>query len=329
MNLLKLLQQLIQWILSLFQPKPKPPPVPPVQAPPITQKILVITHNPILRSQDNKRMHEYFGWQHPDGLVQGCINDLRESSYGYLQIEVVEHIVVDGFPLKADGFRYDEDTYLEAWRSRVFHQPDAVDYLALVNEFRLIERIDSGEIDEIWLMGHPYGGYYESIMAGPGAFWCNSPPLKNTDHATRRFIIMGYNFERGVGEMLESYGHRVESIMDRVYQSQIGERNLWRRFTRYDQIAPGQAECGNVHFAPNSERDYDWGNLRTVPSRCDNWYTFPDLSGKPRQVNATEWGSGDIRKHHTWWMRHFPHLTGETNGILNNWWAYIVDPNKV
>ena len=45
-----------------------------------------------------------------------------------------------------------------------------------------------------------YGGYYESIMCGPNAFWCNAPPLKGTEHANRRFVIMGFNFERGVGE---------------------------------------------------------------------------------------------------------------------------------
>ncbi|HNB54653.1 MAG TPA: hypothetical protein PK530_22080, partial [Anaerolineales bacterium] len=89
------------------------------------------------------------------------------------------------------------------------------------------------------------------------------------------------------------------------------------------------AEVGNVHFAPNSERDYDWGNKRNVWSRCDAWYQFPDLSGEPRLVNHEEWGKGDIRAHHVWWLRHFPHVAGETGGILHNWWDYVIDPNRV
>ena len=64
----------------------------------------------------------------------------------------------------------------------------------------------------MWLWGFPYAGYYESIMAGPGAFWCNAPALKETGQAQRRFIIMGYNYQRGVGEMLENLGHRAESL---------------------------------------------------------------------------------------------------------------------
>ncbi|NKQ37516.1 MAG: hypothetical protein HF973_18120, partial [Chloroflexi bacterium] len=133
----------------------------------------------------------------------------------------------------------------------------------------------------------------------------------------------------GVGEMLENLGHRVESIMSRVFRRKRGEGNLWERFTRYDKIAPGRAECGNVHFAPNSERDYDWGNPRPVPSRCDTWYHFPDLSGPSRQVNCAEWGNGDIRLHHLWWLRHLPHVAGSSGGVSHNWWEYVIDPNQV
>ena len=58
------------------------------------------------------------------------------------------------YPVKADGFQYDERSYLDAWRTRSFHQPDGVDYLRLVKEFEMIERINSGDIDEVWLFGH-------------------------------------------------------------------------------------------------------------------------------------------------------------------------------
>ena len=46
-------------------------------------------------------------------------------------------------------------------------------------------------------------------------------------------------------------------------------------------------------------------------------------------VDAREWGSGDIREHHRWWLRHFPHLQGESGGIAWNWWQYVIDPNTV
>jgi hypothetical protein len=84
-----------------------------------------------------------------------------------------------------------------------------------------------------------------------------------------------------------------------------------------------------VHFAPNSERDYDWGNPRPVISYCDDWMTFPELPGRARWVDCREWGGGDMRLHHLWWLSHLPRVSGETFGVSNNWWSYVIDPNLV
>ncbi|HVO42241.1 MAG TPA: hypothetical protein VMT34_06450 [Aggregatilineales bacterium] len=296
---------------------------------PVNRRVLAIVHNPVLRSQGGRKIQRALGWNDPDQLAQGYIDDIRWASYGYANFHIAERVEVDGFPVKADGFVYNETSFLQAWQTQRFHQPDAVDYLRLVHDFGVIEKINGGQIDEVWLLGFPYGGYYESIMAGPGAFWCNAPPLAGTERAARRFVIMGFNYERGVGEMLEDLGHRTESIMAKVFEHTRGENNLFERYTRYDQKYPGRAEVGSVHFAPNSVRDYDWGNPRPVLSRCDTWYRFPDLSGDARRVTAAEWGGGDIREHHRWWLRHLAHTVGTTNGISHNWWEYVIDPNRV
>jgi broad specificity phosphatase PhoE len=297
---------------------------------PLHRKVLMISHNPVLKTEGGKTLRDYFNWYDPDDLADACVDDMRWSTYGYADYEIVERIVVDGYPVKRDGFRYTEASYLNAWRTRQFHPADGVDYLKLVEEFDMIPRIDRGEIDEIWLFGHPYGGYYESIMGGPGAFFCNAPALAGTEHAKRRFVIMGFNFERGVGEMLEDFGHRAESILHHLYENEPKD-NLWTRFYKCGKDYPGEVtECGNVHFSPNSVRDYDWGNRTVVMSRCDNWYNYPDLRGEPRPVDCSEWGDGQIRLHHLWWFRHFPHITGTAaNGFAHNWWQYIIDPNTV
>jgi hypothetical protein len=166
-------------------------------------------------------------------------------------------------------------------------------------------------------------------MAGPGAFWCNGPPLKNTEAAKRRFVIMGFSYERGVGEMLETMGHRAESIMEKTFENLTGDDNLWKRFIRYEKENPGRAAAGNMHFAPNSQGDYDWNNPRPVLSECDDWLeNFPNFKGVTRMVTSAEWGNGDPREHHRWWLMHLPKTAGRRNGIHNNWWQYIMDPNQ-
>lgn len=90
-------------------------------------------------------------------------------------------------------------------------------------------------------------------------------------------------------------------------------------------MAPGKAGVGNVHFAPNSLSDYDWGNTNFVYSTCDDWSNYPDMHSEPSLVNCTKWGNGDIRLHHKWWFSHFPHVTGVNakTGMYNNWWIYF------
>ena len=296
---------------------------------PVFPKVLHIIHNPTFPQKGGRKMKDVFGWNDPDQLAQGYIDDITFTSYGYANYRIVERIEVDAFPLKADGFRYTPQSYLECWNRRdKCHHPDLVDYHHILAEFEVVERVNAGEIDEVWLSAFPYAGYYESRMAGPGAIWCNAPVLEAAG-AERRFVIMGFNFERTVGEMLENLGHRAESILRHVFRSSQGEDNLWERFTRYDQAQPRRAEVGNVHFAPNSERDYDWGNKRKVWSRCDTWLNFPDLSGEARLVDCSEWGRGDTRLHHVWWLQRFPHVEGQNSGISHNWWEYVIDPNRI
>lgn len=331
--------KLIQYIRNLFRRarleleelKDRAVPEPAGAKPePVHKRVSLVIHNPRIPSMGNQKLNQALNWNDPDELARQYIADLQECSYGYANYEVVERFEVDGFPVKEDGFVYQPDDFVAAWQARQgFHQPDRVDYNRLLAQFDMIARVNSGEIDEFWLFAFPYAGYYESTMAGPGAFWCNSPPLPQSAGVRQRFIIMGFNYERGVGEMLEAFGHRAESIMRHVFRHTQGEANLWERFARYDQTHPDQAEVGIMHFAPNSVRDYNWGNTTKVLSRCDDWYNFPHLSGQARLVDCSEWGDGDTRAHHKWWFRHLPHVTGSANGISHNWWQYIIDPNRV
>jgi hypothetical protein len=294
---------------------------------PVTRRVCLITFDPPL--PNGSRLVEHMGWNDPDRLVEELISDLREVSHGYANYEITERLRTGEFPPKEDGFRYTAEGYLAAWQARRgFHQPDTLDYRRLSVDYDLNGKVERGEIDEVWLMGFPYAGFYESRMLGPGSFWCNAPPLEVAG-LSRRYVVMGFNFERGVGEALESYGHRAESIMARVYRRMSGEKNLWERFIRHQKTHPGRAEVGNVHYAPNSRHDYDWGNPAPVPVRAHTWVSYPALSGQPQRASAQEWGGGDMRAHHRWWFQHMPHFEGETDAIANNWWLYIVDPNQV
>ena len=136
---------------------------------------------------------------------------------------------------------------------------------------------------------------------------------------------MGFSYERGVGEMLEDMGHRAESVLAYRWGNVADNLNLWKKYARYEAVAPGQAEVGMLHWAPNSVRDYDWGNPAPVLTAADNWLSFPDLTGQPKTLNCSAWGNGDIRAHHKWWLERLPKVPGRISGVANNWWRYIVN----
>ena len=136
---------------------------------------------------------------------------------------------------------------------------------------------------------------------------------------------MGFNYERGISEMIEDMGHRFEATLDYVFGTRGPNKNsLWSRFALRNIDVVGEAGCGNIHYGPNSTSDYDWSNQSYVQSACDDWYNFPNLTGAKKSVNCSAWGC-DGYSFKKWWHRHLPKAGGKTNGKLNNWWKYVAD----
>jgi len=333
------MNKILEFLLKLFgggQPKtPAPAPAStdnstePIQI--NSSRVLVLVFDPVMDPASGRKLSEQQKWYRVEDLVPIYMNDILQNSGNLARYQIVQRIDLDEFPPKVDGFRYTPQSYMDVLRgTSAPHSPSEVDYASILARFKVLEQVARNEIDELWLFAFPHAGFYESTMGGPGAFWCNSPALRNTEAARRRFVVMGFSYERYVGEMLEAFGHRAESTMQRVFARSSGEANLWNRFTRYDMVASGKSAIGTIHFAPNSRKDYEWNSRVPVKSECYDWLdNFPNFKGDVRDVNADEWGGGDIRAHHQWWLNHLPRCAGRRNGILNNWWPYIVNPQNV
>ena len=313
-----------------------------------TPKVLLLIYNPVVDAATGQKMVEYMGWSRPDDLAAAFIGDVLQASNGLVRYQVVQRVELDEFPVLTDGFAYTAATYLDLMRHGAPpHNPTGIDYGAAIKRLNVLQCIADQTYDEVWVMGFPYAGLYESCMGGAGAFWCNGPALANTDTCARRFVVMGFSYERGVGEMLHSYNHRCESILAKVFNCQDflawaykpgrspatisadQSLNYFQKFMLFDQIAPGRAGVGLVHFPPNALKDYDLGNPNMVKSTCYDWLKFPNFQGDARMISYTEWGAGDERSYQQWWLKHLPKVAGRQNGIHNNWWQYVANPNNV
>src|SRR6185436_5906946 len=234
---------------------------------PLNKKVLLLVFDPTM--SNGQDLNTYMGWPAYSTLVQGIIDSFQSASHGQLQYTIADtHVVSNEWPVKVDGFRYTEATYLAVMQNGApGHSPDEVDYNVIIDnpQFDICGKLNRGEIDELWMYGAPYFGFYESRLVGPGAYSYNSPPLTSTHNCNKLLPIMGLSYERGVAEAVHSFGHRAEATMTKVYGSWQENRTAhsWDRFGLVKAQSPNYSYsgCGSVHYPPNGLADYDYGNL--------------------------------------------------------------------
>jgi hypothetical protein len=302
-----------------------------------TVRVIAINFDPVLKTRGGAKLHEYLKWSDPWKLTERMVEDARRASHGQVDYAVVEKIDYDGFPTFRNGFTYSEERFLTMWeKDRSLADKGMTSFKWLFEKFGLAEKIRAGDVMEIWLWGAPYFAWDELHWKIPGdriPYPTENPwfyrPYDIPDIG-RTVWVMGWNYERGEGEMLESYCHRIESVLSLtvglgVWEPKQNLTNVWNRFSRVDKDFPGQSEVGTVHWAPNSAGDYDWNNTNQVWTFADDWLTYPELRRVKKLQNAVTGGWDGIVHHHLWWMTRLPHAPGVTDGFYNNWWEYIVN----
>lgn len=302
-----------------------------------TINLIVVNYDPILSSHGGVRLSRHFKWNNPRPMTTNLIRHIRDSSGGFANYRLIQWIDVDAFPVKRDGFRYDEQSFLSMWKNRkTAHQPDGVSYAAMFEELKLMERVREKDIRDIWIWGAPYFGTDEYAFKVPGDRlfhptdnpWFYRPyDIPECGHTV---WVMGFNYEVGEDNALHSFGHRCEGILALtvgrgVWDDKAGDTNAWSRFTRQAAKFPAAAQCGNVHGGPNAKRGYDYGQTNVVMSAADDWYDYPHLAGRKKPVNCDTWGKPYHLNFMRWWLDHLPRNAGVEGGYYNNWWRYIVD----
>lgn len=292
---------------------------------PIVVRVLVLNFDPIVPDQQ-KRLHEVCAWHSPRELADNYRKDVQEESDGLVRYSIVDWLELDEFPIKKDGFRYSIDSYFACRDGQSeFHQPDLADYERMLIDHGAVDAVNSDRVDEVWIFGGPYFGFHESAMAGPGAFYINGG-IYDQIAVSKPIAVMGFNYERGIAEMLHNLCHRTESTMTKVYGGWKAEElnSNWARFAA-NLTQSGQAAVGSCHYPPNAESDYDYANLKVVESTAADWLNFPTLTGRTTQVSRETWGGPDYHRNYMkWWFRHLPKAPGRNvDGRLNNWWRYV------
>ncbi len=302
-------------------------PVVGVRPAPLNVRVLVLNFDPYVEWEGRRvRLHQAGKWNDPRELAKGYIEDIKSASRGYINHTIVDWRDLNEFPAKVDGFRYTARSFVECMQSGSgWHQPDGLDYPRMAKDAGVANLVNAGRIDEVWMFGAPYFGYWESAMIGPGAFFINGGVYP--DEGMRRPIaVMGFNYERGVAEMLHNLCHRTESTLSRFFGGwKIDElTTAWAKFAANEKQS-GSAAVGTCHYPPNAEKDYDYANPRYVSSSANDWLNWPNLTGKTERLNCEAWGGPDYHRNYMiWWFSRLPNVHGiGADGRPLTWWSYI------
>lgn len=211
-----------------------------------------------------------------------------------------------------------------------------LDYNAVMRRIDAKTWVEKKGVEQIWLWGyHGENGLWESNMSSPTGDVSNS----DRDEADlpvfdRTYTVFHYNYGRELGEMLENHMHQLEHLLnhidgrDTAPEEKWNELLFWGKFVGSDishKIVTVPARCGWTHYAPNSEKDYDWTNARYVETDIEDWK--PDGIGKTQRMNADRWDRDPI-KWRIYWMQAIP---GLDHGLtyqgkkLRNWWSFVAE----
>ncbi|MCF8242328.1 MAG: T9SS type A sorting domain-containing protein [Melioribacteraceae bacterium] len=304
-------------------------------ADPLVVKVAIVYQDPKVNS-GSLRLHEMFGWQDPFQQVEQIEDEFYTISDGVVDFEIVE--VIDNqllFTMLDSAYiQVDElvDYYSEpGWTTiKNAHQEGRLffDYRGMIEYYDFCTKRDTGAIDEVWVMAHPYAAMAESQLVGENAFWWNSTPIRDMD-CVNLLSIMGLNYERTVDLALHSFGHRMESAVWHTYGRWDlfnANPNAWEIFTRVDMEFPGNSQCGNIHYPPNAVADYEYSRSNSVVNFGENWLRYPYLLDESKTINCSEWNCSQMG-YMRWWFGKIPRYQGISEGVLNNWWHYFIDYN--
>jgi hypothetical protein len=301
--------------------------------------VVVLIYDPILESEGGKRLTEWLNARDPVEYSHILANVIREASWGYVNYDIVQVIRVDGYPIKQDGFRYTDDSFLEVRRTQNW-QPSTSSYRKMLEENGLLERVQRGEINEVWVWGAGGMHFDEFAMFIPNRYARYGPtdngwlyrPYDIPPECGHTLWMMGFNYECGPDNMIHSYTHRVESMAALQFGDGIWDckarRDPWNVFSRLEHDFPGTPSMvGNCHVPPNGQDGYDYDNKRRVLCYSDLWSNYPDLRGEPRLVSSDEWGNNQFG-YQKWILEHLPKAAGATPAGYNNWWVYVANTDE-
>lgn len=338
-------------------------------------KILGLVWDPALGN--GQRIHQRYGWTDPFAGLQEGLDAINQACGDLYTMEIRETVdnqialtrstfasdklmEVDGSPAlyNADAWVRDWSVYGGNWNAWPNGGQLHVGHLLFVNN--LVQQINDGAIDEVWLATPPIPAPFEGCMLYPegsmSAYTTHDKKIA-VPGLRRRAIIHHPQVENW--NLVHNYWHRVEAVLAHIWGRHVLGYCDWdftdltmqdvytyaQLFTMTDLCRRGEAQVGSCHFMPNSKIGYAGDMDDAVPSGHHLWYDYPnnfplDLNRKDRYsiVDKNTWKGfsrfpGSVNEY-VWQLDHIPrgkrrnpNVDDIAFGRWTDWWKYITNVN--
>jgi hypothetical protein len=277
---------------------------------PKTKSVALIIFNPILESKGGVRVNTYFNWSDPVAITNQLLSRIPTISHGYLTYNIAESHEVDGYFYKQSGYEFTDETFLACMNRTGPCNGELIDYQRLFTEFDICNK----NVDEVWLWGAPWFGYYE---------------FHPVTYCGKTQFVMGFNYERQFDEAMHDFGHRMEFVLNNRVGNGNWQQNEANEFNKFSLI---NGHCGNIHYPPGSTigaDEYIYNKTSPVTTDCNGYNNYPDGPFVPEQITCSAWGCTQAG-YVSWWLSKVPSATGTSTSndfktIYNNWWKYYVN----
>ncbi len=173
-------------------------------------------------------------------------------------------------------------------------------YYKIMSDHNICNYVDNQNVREVFLWAYqgpvhpetrnlPYLNISESKMSGPFGDISNSYREDNMPKCQNTYRVYTFNYGRGTGEALHSWGHQIEAEIEAL-------NYYWLRTAfqgpNYPQTLNVTGRCGSIHNPPNARFEYDYANLTPQNSDCLNW--APVGIGSLSPISCENWGCKNI-----------------------------------
>ena len=263
--------------------------------------------------------------------MQNTITKLGEGSkyYGYKNLTAIPSL---------NYYVYEKKEFLEPIPISSQFKPFA-DHMKILSDLNICDYVDNKGVKQVWVyMYHntnvnryPLIAPIESNMAGPYGDISNSYRQPDLPVCNKTYVVIDYNYGRGISEALENHCHQFEAVFNYVDKTLFWDNFVGGVNSNNTIINPG---CGWTHTPPNGIGHYSWNLKREVLSDCEDWN--PDRTGEKKLISCVTWagegcGNDPGTTFKVWWMQNIP---GKNNNLysdnkkLRDWWEFIGDFDK-